>query len=319
MRLSQPVRASAAEWRAANEQMFAFLRGITVEFFGQTAGRRAANFTASGVVVRVTASGVDIVTAKHNLTMAAGDAPDPVAHFRARVRARLYDVNANLVDSPIASVHLLPHADVADGGYDAVVVRVTDPAFRRRVEGLVAAAGPGHAFRSAAYATEGWIIRPTSELQARSVLTNGHPYNGMEMADFAEFELVQMGYGKHQGDLFGFEHRVLPVTGLAGTLFVDQTHEGWEQVFTFTTDDTNTGASGDSGGPVFAVSPAVAGPLQSAAVPGQPPIPLRRSIALVGLHSGANYFADADDDPGEDGATLNNAITWVSERLALPA
>jgi hypothetical protein len=318
MYLSLPVRTAATDWRDRNQALFAFLRGITVEFSGMTAGPRPSTFTATGVVVRVTANAADIVTAKHNLSMAGGDAPDPADHFTGHVRARLYDAGGTRVaDSPIASVHIPDDADAADGGYDAIVVRVTHQPFRQAVQNLVAPGGPGDIFRPVAYAAEGWVMRLTTAERARAVLTDGHPYPGVESADYAGFELVQLGYGKHRGDIFGFEHRVLPVTGLAGPLFVDQTHEGWEDVFTFNTDDSNTGASGDSGGPIFAVGPAPYGPPAPLA-PGQPQVPLKRALALVGVHSGANYFANAADDPGPDGDTVNNAITRISERLTLP-
>lgn len=321
MRLSQPIRDAAAEWATANPQLFAFLRGITVRFFGANAGggRLAATFTASGVVVRVTGTHADILTAKHNLTMPVDKTDaDPITHFCGNIRAYLYNVaGQEILNSAITSVHIPANAAVADGGYDAVIVRVTDPAFRQHIQGLVAPGTPGEVFRSVAPTAQGWIVKPTTEEQARSVLTNGHPYRGVDTPDYEGFELVQLGYGKVQGDQYGFAHRVMPVAGLGQPQFMDRSHEGWQQLFTFAATDTNTGASGDSGGPVFAVSPAKSGPLQQAA-PGQAQIPLRRAVAVVAIHSGGDYFTGPDDRP-ENAPTVNNAITWMSERLTMPA
>ncbi|MEV6521599.1 hypothetical protein AB0M43_06670 [Longispora sp. NPDC051575] len=296
MKLSPLVIAAAQTWRTANPNLYEFLRGLAVEFHGTAAGHHGS-FTASGVVVRATATDAYIVTARHNLTLAAAGEPvDPVTHYTTRIRARLYDVHDALaVDSPIVEVYQPdgpPHH-----GLDVAVMRVSDRAFVQRARGLVAPGTTGHAFKPDTFDTEGWLIPLADDYTARAVLANGRTFPGVPaVAMYQNHTLVQMGYGVHTANLYAFRYRVLAAQQLVAPTLIDTTHEGWTSVFTFDTTDTNSGAPGDSGGPVFAV----------------PPANSQNELALVAVHSGANYFAGrTDNDPASP--TVNNAFTWVAD------
>ena len=322
MKISAQTREAAQAWAAANADLFALLRGVTVRFRG-TVGQRGT-FTASGVVVRVTGRGADIVTAKHNLFLAAGDdEPDPVGFYTTNVRAQLVDATGReTASAEIAGVHI-PDGAVQDAGYDVAVMRVTDAGFTGAVRRLTTPDAPGYRYLPPA---AGWVIRPLSQDAARTVLTNGNPYTGVVNQSARDFTFVQLGYGVYQAELYGFGFRVMPAASLAGYAFVDPTHDGYTRVFTFPASETETGARGDSGGPVFAVGPVRPAPGQPApgqvpgpggAQPAPPPLTTRQ-VGLVAVHSGANYFANvADDIP--DGPTVNNALTLTAlEHVTMP-
>ena len=108
------------------------------------------------------------------------------------------------------------------------------------------------------------------------------------------YALLQYGYGlTTPGGIYGFAHRILLTNTLRNPTYLAVTDEGYQDVFVFDATDQNTGLQGDSGGPVYALTPD------------------GTQSFLVGLHLGANYYPDrTDDDPASP--TTNNAITVLS-------
>ena len=334
MYISAATQQTAQQWQAANPDLYAFLFGATVQFYGTAASGDA--FTATGVVVRATPQYAEVVTAKHNLFIAGPREADPAAYYCQRIRARLYPP-AGQVHATIDSVRVLDAGVLVNQGLDIMVVRVTDGRFVAAARALVADGGPGERFRPAAPALNaGWIIRPANEAGGEAVVMNGRPYGGL-IPGADDFTLVHMGYGKIRGDQSGYAFRVMPAATLATPTLVPATHDGWHGVMTYAAGPADTATSGDSGGPIFAISPPIVPPAQAVPAPGAPApaqgapaqgaqapgaqapaqaAPPRYSVALVGVHSGANYFADpAEDWNGRP--TVNNAMTLTPrERLA---
>ncbi len=301
MKLSQQTQAAATVWADNNRDLFAFLSGISVEFNGP-GGDPHDNFYGSGVVVRVTEHDADIVTAKHNLGIASKGKPrnQAVQHFIENIKARLFDADGvQVASAPVTLVHVPDGQPLTDNGYDVAVMRVSDQAFCQRVLALTGAGGPGQQFCSEADLKQGWVIHPFGEYESRAVLTNGRPEQGQNVEYYANWELVQMGYGDYSGGQHGFRFRVLQVNALQNPKLIPATHDGVRNVFTFNTDATNTAATGDSGGPIFAINPA------------------KDTVNLIGLHSGANYFANSAEDV-QNAPTQNNAFCRTVDELTMP-
>lgn len=111
--------------------------------------------------------------------------------------------------------------------------------------------------------------------------------------------LVQFGHGKVQTDdnaASGFRFRALPVDDLfevEGLYEIPQTAEGFLNVLAFHSRNGNTGWRGDSGGPIFLVSPA-------------------GEAFYVGPYLGSNYDAEVESD---DEDVFNNAVTVLSKEV----
>ena len=294
------ARARTVAWGNRNDALLGLLRSLTVRLTGtvRSGGRSGASFTGTGVIVRVDNAVTHVVTAKHNLHVAAtgtGTAPGDLADlFRRNIRVE--SATTPVVTSNIASVTLVD-GDPENQGYDVAVLRLTSLALADAVRAL--AGGVPAALSSPTWGHGPDIVELPTLDEAGTLLANGaslsdrqHGTSYEDVQGFkADHDLVQLGYGRvGPGREFRFDYRVLPANALRDTRYLPRSGEGLEELFTFVTTAEDTGLEGDSGGPVFAVDKQA------------------KRAALVGVYCGANFFADRVDTSD---VITNNAFTIV--------
>jgi hypothetical protein len=280
----------------------ALLRHLTVRLHASALGKGDASvaFTGTGAIVRLEGSRSYVITAKHNLHVAGAGAKVPVeqylATFQEKVRVELTTREGAVVWGSIDDIDLADD-NIANQGYDVAVLRVDDAAFATAVRGI---ASPGGAVSP--FAAEDWrnggstIFELSDAWTARSVLLNGQKLGTYPAVPTnAGYVLLQFGYGRAtKTGVFGFGRRAFPVGGLKGQAFIERTHDQFQSVFVFSTDEARTTTwEGDSGGPTFAVHKN-----------GQ-------SSFLVGATLGANYYEGRTDDDAASPID-NNAFTVLS-------
>jgi hypothetical protein len=311
MKFSQAQQATSDA--LINAEMYTghldLLRGSVVELTGTIRDNQV--FTGTGVVCRVDSDKAFILTATHNLHIASAgnrNTGEYVSYFKEKVVAKL-PVRPGF-DAPVAGLNAkiedvsFPMGTVASPGYDVALLTVTrqrSRGFHAVATDLITPGGPEVRFL---YASTAWRNhrqngdpqKPFLDLpalaDAKCILRNGaDPHSDYVDADLAGWLLLQFGCGKGDTDHNARTQRGMKVAGLRNKCFIADTHEHFVDVFTFDTDDTNTSRQGDSGGPIFAVSPDGT-----------------RSY-LIGVNLGANFYADKSDDSD---ATKNNAFSVIS-------
>ncbi|EYF05034.1 hypothetical protein [Chondromyces apiculatus] len=272
-------------------------------------GVASGSFTGSGVVFRIdlAAGRTYVLTAKHNLHIAAKRAnlgsSGLSAYFRTKVRVKVPGISSQ--EYAIAGITLCDGSD-ADFRYDVCLVQVDSMPLARAVNDFLRVGFRGE-FASAK-ARSGGLGGDPQDKQIWDVLTNdaaqrvlGNKYG------YKDYTLLQFGFGKIEaGDMasYGFRKRAIslkPEGNVARVVreYIPRTHEGYQDVFVFPGTDTSTGAPGDSGGPVFALDAT------------------RTKSFLLGLHLGANFYANRTDN-NPSSTTVNNAFTVLSsDRLGV--
>ena len=280
---------------------FSLLELMSVKLTG---GVAYGTFVGSGVVFRadVAAGQIYVVTAKHNLHVAARDAQlgngGVKAYFKLKIRVMLPRIES-IKTTEYAIAEIAFHDGTPDDHhYDVCTLRVDSRPLTNVVAGLLNEGLRGE-FASSKSRAGLWgdgqdkqIFDVLSTATAKKVLG--------DQAGYKDYKLLQFGYGKIEAGAMGskaFRRRAVspkPIRNVAQQpAFMDATHEGYEDVFVFPAADDNTGAEGDSGGPVFAIDPTGT-----------------RSL-LVGVHLGANFYTDRTDN-NPNSATVNNAFTVLS-------
>lgn len=276
-------------------------------------GVAAGAFTGSGVVFRIdlTAGQTYILTAKHNLHIAAKraalDRGGLEGYFRTKVGVVVEGTEGTSRKKyPIAAISF-PDGSDADYRYDVCLLRIDSAELTREVNRIL---GVGFRGEFASTKARSGLWRDLRDKQiwdvltndvARRVLTNAFGYRG--------YTLLQFGYGKNGPSAMAshvFAKRTISIEPPRGSArvvhsYLPVTHEKYQDVFVFPGSDENTGAPGDSGGPVFALDPTLT------------------KAFLIGLHLGANFYADKTDN-NPNSATVNNAFTVLSsDRLGVDA
>lgn len=274
------------------------LESLTVRLHGTVGrGNKAGTFTGSGVIIRVAQSAAYVLTAKHNLHIAAKDAGigknDFADYFAEKISVEVVKKNGGTLDGAISAIHF-PDGTIDDEKYDVAVLEVGGVkglSYANNVRSLLS--GFTYYFTSMAWqhGKSNFLFDLLSREEAKAVLMNGKPYNQV-ISELAGFSLLHLGFGKvTTGGLYGFRRRVLKIGELVKPTFMDKTKEGYVDVFTYGANANDTALEGDSGGPIFAIDASGT-----------------RSY-LIGFHLGANHYSDRVDNSN---GTDNNSFTVVS-------
>jgi hypothetical protein len=276
---------------------YQLLRQMTVRLYGIVTN--GGLFTGTGVIIGTKDDGAPktyILTAKHNLYVASKKANLPKTqladYFKQRVQVYLYHGKDNQQRvAPISNVSFYDSVD--DFKYDVCLLTVTDAQFTRTVRGLLSRDFTNY-FRPKSQDPQfEWA---TGCLDAytlsRRLLGASESWSEEKLMDYV---LLQFGYGENRSGAPGFQYRLIDLSSLdrrssTGAQFLEKTHEGYENVFVFPTDDDNTALVGDSGGPVFLVQ--------------------KNGLRswLVGVHLGANFYKAKLDTEDK---TENNAFSVI--------
>src|SRR5262249_27572171 len=150
-----------------------------------------------------------------------------VATFQEKVRVELTTPAGAQVWGTISAIRLVD-GNIANQGYDVMVLRVQDAAFAAAVRGVASPNGQPNPFPA-----EGWrkggpgIFELREAYGARSVLLNGQAYPGPpQVEDDANWNLLQFGYGRISATgNFAFGYRARPIAALTKPLYIDETHD----------------------------------------------------------------------------------------------
>lgn len=302
MRLSQQVvQSSQAYIDDMDTAHSGLLRGLTVRLHGMVGPGNRSSFTGSGFILRVDSPNVYVITAKHNLHVAATGMNKRGAalrdYFMQKIQVEFIRINGQAVQGAITAI-LFPDNTADDEHYDVAILRVQDMAYAQHVATFMAPsrsimclfAAPGWQKKQ-----DGWIVEVFSKADAQEVLANGvSPYHleGVEYPDARKnYSLVQFGWGLDNQRNHTFRERVLPIASMTNRTYLPTTHEGYEDVFTFDTDGDNTTQPGDSGGPIFALDAT------------------GTHSWLIGVALGANYYSNKSDNTN---SIKNNAFNVIS-------
>lgn len=270
------------------------LRHLTVKLTGTVSN---ASFTGSGVILRIDKpKTVYLLTAKHNLHVAGGQRTGTTLtdYFKDKIEVEFTSPQDQATRAGIKSIDVLD-SDTRNRGYDLMSLEVEDLNFYRAVSKFLAPAAKTVVRHFASHAWQGGsssrIIDVLDLADAREALGVGASY--FRDPRFERCVLLQLGWGLDHSNRHSFEYRALRVVRLESRTYLQTTHESFEDVYTFATDDGDTTREGDSGGPIFALDER------------------GRHAWLVGITLGANFYANKSDPPNNT-TIYNNAFSIVS-------
>jgi hypothetical protein len=118
------------------------LRHLAVRLFGAVGeGRGRSNFTGTRVITWVEEDRTYVLTAKHNLRVAATDARvapgESSGYFRRQIKAEFTPINGQVVSGTVESVDVID-GDATANGYDVAVLRVAGRPYANAVRALAA-------------------------------------------------------------------------------------------------------------------------------------------------------------------------------------
>ena len=202
------------------------LEGLCVRLHGTVGlGNKAGAFTGSGVIVRVAQAETYVLTAKHNLHIAAKDANIPLDefedYFRKKIKVEFSKRDGGTVDGKIQQITVFD-GKWEDENYDVALLRIAGPntpAYANHVRQLMS--GFAYYFTSMnwQHGKSNWLFDVLGRDGAIAVLANGDPHKNKYAVidEYVGFSLLQLGYGLLTKDgLYGFRRRVLKIAEFPG-------------------------------------------------------------------------------------------------------